>query len=421
MVGNRRSAAVVSLNENIKEIEDLANSAGIDVLYELIQRRKYPDPSTFIGKGKVNDLREILERRHVDVLLFNGDLKPSQHFNLEGGLGIECVDRVRLVLNIFKERANTAESMLQVERATLKYEIPFLREWIHNAKSGERPGFLAGGEYAIDVYYDLIRKRMNVIESRLSKLDRGLTQRREQRKKKGFNLVCLAGYTNAGKSSLLNVLANDTAPVDNKMFSTLSARTRTISNAHDDVLLTDTIGFLENLPYFMIESFKYTMNEIFSADLVLLVVDCSDSIDEMIRKVDSSIKILSPEVDSSRMVVVLNKTDLDSPSLEEKIQLVREATGCDEVVPVSARTGQGIENLMESISSHFRDECEIKLALPNLPDLGKIVSWLYETGTVRRIDYGGEVRLTIGCRDELKGQIVEKTKALGGRIIDESG
>jgi GTP-binding protein HflX len=421
IVRKRKSVVIVSLDDHTKEIEDLADSADFEVLYEIIQRKASPDPSTFVGKGKINDIQEALKKRHADALLFNGDLKPSQHFNLERTLRIECIDRVGLVLNIFKERANTAESMLQVERATLKYEIPFLREWTHNAKAGEHPGFLAGGGYAVDVYYDLIKKRMSVIDGELSRLDRGLEQRRKQRKRKGFNLVCFAGYTNAGKSSLLNALSDDTAPVDDKMFSTLSARTRRIEGRHNNILLTDTIGFLEDLPYFMIESFKYTMNEIFSADLVLLVADSSDSVNEMMRKMNACIQILFPEVDASRMIVVMNKIDLLDSEPDEKTRLVREVTGCTEIIPVSAVTKQGIDNLIGLISSHFQSGCEIELVFPNVPDVSKIVSWLYETETIRKIDYGDEVRLTIGCREESKNRIVEKAKGLGGRVINGIG
>jgi GTP-binding protein HflX len=421
MAERKRTAAIISLNDDVKELEDLADSANLDVLYEVIQRRAYPDSATFVGKGKASSLEEVLEKRHVDVLLFNGNLKPSQHFNLEKNLRIECVDRVRLVLNIFKERAKTAESKLQVERATLKYEIPFLREWIHNAKAGEHPGFLAGGEYAVDVYYDLIRKRMNVIDGELSRLGRSQELRREQRRKKGFGLVCFAGYTNAGKSSLLNVLTNDTTMVDNKMFSTLSARTRRADGLHGEILLTDTIGFLENLPYFMIESFRYTIDEIFSADLILLVVDSSDSDDEMMRKINASTQILFPEVDSSRIMVILNKTDLLSSNLDEKIRLIRDVTSFNEIIPTSTISKQGIENMIRLIASHFHKSCEIDLALPNVPDTARVVAWLYDTESVRSVDYGDEVRLSIGCREESRNRIIEKVKGIGGRVIEAPG
>lgn len=420
-VAERRSAAVVSLSGELKEIEDLAESADLEVLFEVIQKRSYPDPKTFVGKGRVADLKRILTGRYVDVVLFNGNLKPSQHFNLERTLGVECVDRVRLVLNIFKDRASTAESKLQVERATLKYEIPFLREWIHNAKSGERPGFLAGGEYAVDVYYDLIRKRMKIVEDELFRLGKGSTLRREQRRKKKFNLVCLAGYTNAGKSSILNTITKEVTIVDDRLFSTLSARTRRIDDSNDRILITDTIGFLENLPYFMIESFKYTLDEIFFADLVVLVVDSSDPVDEMLRKIDSCIRILYPEVDPSRMIVVLNKIDLIDSGLDQKLRLAREATKCSEIILMSTKSGDGTEDLVSAISSRFQNNCEIEVTLPSTCDIGKSVSWLYEAGEVHKVDYENEVHLTIVCSDENKGRIIEKVKTLGGRIVSESG
>ncbi len=416
-LAEKRSAAIVSLSENLKEIEDLARSAEYEVVFELIQMRRHADPKTFIGKGRAADLLGILKQRHVDVVLFNGDLKPSQHFNLERLLGLECIDRVRLVLNIFKERASTAESKLQVERATLKYEIPFLREWIHNAKSGERPGFLAGGGYAVDVYYDLIRKRMKVIDDELLRLGKGSTLRREQRRKKECRLVCLAGYTNAGKSSLLNRLTGENVLVDDRLFSTLSARTRRIEDITGVVLLTDTIGFLEDLPYFMIESFKHTLDEIFFADIILLVLDSSNSEDELLRKMESCSRILYPQVDPSRVIIVLNKIDLVDSGLERKVQLVMDAVMSGETILVSAKSGEGIENLIEAIKRRFRDECEMEVVLPNTSDVGRWVSRLCEIGSIRRIDYDDEVRLTVACTNVNRERIVEIVRKQGGRII----
>lgn len=414
----RRTAAIVGIDNNVREIEDLANSAGLDVVFELVQWRRRPDSSTYVGRGKLEDLKEILEKRKVDYVIINGNLKPSQHYNLEKNLGVECIDRIRLVLNIFKERAETTESRLQVERATLKYEIPFLREWIHNAKAGEHPGFMAGGEYAVDVYYDLIKKRMKIIDDELLRLSRGQEVRRGQRRKRGFALVCLAGYTNAGKSSLLNILGNDDAVVDNKMFSTLAARTRKINDTENDVLLTDTIGFLQDLPYFMIESFKYSIDEILSTDLVLLVVDASDSIEEIRRKVEASTKILFPKTGPADLIVALNKVDLVRGSTDEKVKIIRDLTGCASIVPISTVTREGIDQLIEKIDDRFKHDCAVKVKLPNTPESGSIVSWLYEIASVKNVEYGESVLLSLDCRERDLETILMRTRAAGGMAVD---
>jgi GTP-binding protein HflX len=414
----RRTAAIVSIDSNIREIEDLADSAGVDVIFELVQWRYRPDSSTYVGRGKLEGLKGILEKRKVDHVIINGNLKPSQHYNLEKNLGVECIDRIRLVLNIFKERAETTESRLQVERATLKYEIPFLREWIHNAKAGEHPGFMAGGEYAVDVYYDLIKKRMKIIDDELLRLSKGQEVRRGQRRKRGFALVCLAGYTNAGKSSLLNVLGNDDAVVDKSMFSTLAARTRKIDNTENDVLLTDTIGFLQDLPYFMIESFKYSIDEILSTDLVLLVVDASDSTEELRRKLEASTKILFPKIGPADLMVALNKIDLVEGGIDEKIEIVRDVTGCASIVPISTVSREGIDQLIEKIDYRFKHDCKVEVRLPNKAESGGIVSWLYEVATVKKVEYGESVLLSLDCRGRDLETILMRTRAAGGMAVN---
>ena len=174
----------------------------------------------FLGKGRIEDLKELLKKYPVDVALFNGRSKPSQHYALEKELGIECIDRIGLVLRIFSSHAYSREAQLQVLRARLHYEIPFLKEWIHNSKGGEHPGFLGSGGYETDAYYELIRRQLSRIEKELEKLKMDGDSRRRQRKKRGFHSIAIAGYTNAGKSSLLNALTGEKVIVEDRMFST---------------------------------------------------------------------------------------------------------------------------------------------------------------------------------------------------------
>jgi GTP-binding protein HflX len=340
------------LNEDVRELEELALSAGYTVIFEVIQRRERPEATTFVGRGKIEELKLLLSIRPVDLLLIDGILKPSQHFNLENSLKVECIDRVRLVLNIFTTRANDRESKLQVERAKLQYEVPLLKEWIHSAKAGEHPGFLGGGEYAVDVYYDLIKKRIKKIDEELKSINQSHVIRRGQRQKRGQALVSLAGYTNAGKSALLNALTGETVLVENRMFSTLSTTTRKIKDIGRTVLITDTIGFLDDLPTFVIEAFKNTIEEIFTADLVLLTVDSSETREEIKRKILTSKKILYPDLSPERVILVLNKIDVGPGRyLDEKV--LSEWIECSAVVKLSATTGEGIDSLIDLISEYF--------------------------------------------------------------------
>ncbi len=411
-----KKAAIVTLHTNLGELEELAESAGYEVLYEIVQRKDRPDPSTFVGKGKLSEIGDIIHVTPVDVVLINGSLKPSQHLNLERRLGVECVDRIRLVLNIFAIRASSREAKLQVERATLKYEIPFIREWIHNAKAGEHPGFLAGGEYEVDVYYDLIRKRMKGIDDELEGLRENQNYRRVQRRRRGFYLVGLVGYTNAGKSSLLNALTGEKTAVDGRMFSTLSSLTRKISELERNVLLTDTIGFLDDLPLFMIESFKNTIEDVLDSDLILLVLDASDSLEEMLRKMRTSLDILLPEVRLDNMVVALNKIDLVC-NPKEREELMKNLNGFGSVVQVSALTGEGLSTLRDEIGHRSAHPFGMEIEAPQSPESEALIHWLRGQAEIARVEYTGIVRIMIRYRMENRGRILDRVNLAKGKVV----
>jgi GTP-binding protein HflX len=384
------------LNEDVRELEELASSAGYTVIFEVIQRRERPEATTFVGRGKIEELKLILAARPIDMLLIDGVLKPSQHFNLESSLKVECIDRVRLVLNIFTTRANDRESKLQVERAKLQYEMPLLKEWIHSAKAGEHPGFLGGGEYAVDVYYDLIKKRIKKIEEELKAINQSHVIRRGQRQKRGQALISLAGYTNAGKSALLNVLTGGAVLVENRMFSTLSTTTRRIKDINRTILITDTIGFLDDLPTFVIEAFKNTIEEIFTADLVLLTVDSSESRDEIKRKILTSKKILYPDLSPEKVILVLNKID-KGPGRYLDESVLSEWMECSAVVKVSATTGEGIDSLMDLISGYFVPPHRFEIELPYSDRSENFISSLRELECLKVVRYDHTIHLLGAC------------------------
>jgi GTPase len=417
---NTTDAALVTLNDDIAELEELASSAGYRIVFETLQRRKHPSASTFVGKGKLEELKELLEAHPVKDLLINGDLKPSQHYLLENELKVEIIDRVRLVLNIFSTRAFSREAQLQVLRAKLLYEIPLLREWIHNSKGAEHPGFLGGGEYETDSYYEMIRRQISKINEELAKLVVEKELRRKQRKKRGFYAVTLAGYTNAGKSSLLNTLTGEKALVEDRMFSTLSTTTGKLEGINKQILLTDTIGFLRDLPHFLIESFKSTIDEIYTADLVLLVLDSSDQDEEFLRKLETSVQIIFPEVDATNLIVVLSKTD-KAFNIAQKLHLIAEKIPCRQVIKVSSLSRDGVDKLHDTIAQTFRYPCEMRFQVPQSTAVDSLISWLYDNTEVSEVSYGDRVTISIHCRDKDHAPIVRRIVDLGGTPISDEG
>lgn len=409
------------MSERVEEIEELARSAGYEIVYEIIQRRSKPDPTTFLGRGKIEEVRGVLNTRKVEALIINGDLKPTHHYILENGLKVECVDRIRLTLEIFMSRANSKESRLQVERARLKYEIPLLREWIHSAKMGEHPGFLGGGEYAVDVYYDFIKKRIRKIDEELQRDGEANNQKRLQRKRRGFNLISLAGYTNAGKSSLMNVLTGEKVLVEDRMFSTLSTTTKRLDGTSLPILLTDTIGFLHNLPPFVIEAFKNTVTEIFNADLILLIVDSSDDWMEVERKLSTSEKILFPDVEAERIFLVLNKTDrLDSLRRKELLENMRKRWQTPHIYLISTLTGEGVEALVDSIMARFSHRVQFELILPQTGGTESFLTWLRQKTSISLLEHANDVRV-VGACDEIDVKRIHKavTDLKGKMTLDD--
>ena len=407
---------LVSLTRDVSEITALVRSAGHDLVDTVVQLREAPDRRFFVGRGKLDELADRLEDSDVEVVLFNGELHPSQHYVLEKRLRRQCYDRLRLILEIFAERAHGREAKLQVELALLHYETPLLREWIHTGAEGERPGFMAGGEYRVDVYLETVKRRQRRIEEELELVRKERGRRRASRKDRGFHLVSLAGYANAGKSSMLNALTGERVLVEERMFSTLSTTTRAVSGSRR-VLLTDTVGFVDQVPFWMVEAFHSTFEEIYESDLVLLLVDAADPVGEILRKVRLAARTLLPRVPSDRIVPVLTKTDLVSPDRLEDIARLLEASEFHaRPLPTSTETRAGIPELGHAIAGRFAFPLEIVARLPVTPEGAAALSRLYGTAEVLHVDYGPrytEVRARCRAED------AERLEAIG-RIVSRA-
>ncbi len=320
-----RRVIVVSIRDDVDEITALVDSLRFELLDTIVQRRDHPDPRSYVGRGKAEEVRDAVKDLEADLVVVDDELKPSQVHNLQSVVDVEVFDRVRLILEIFTRRARSQEAKLQVELATLQHRIPLVKETINLLKKGERPGLLAGGEVGTHQYLREIRQRMAKIKRELDDIKRVRSVRRKHRRRRSFVTVGIAGYTNAGKTSALNMLTEAGAEVDSRYFSTLSPLSRTVEGVESRVLINDTVGFIEDLPPWLIEAFESTLEEVYDADLVVLVIDASEDMERVRNKVRTSLEIIKRDEDVPPILFLLNKVDLIFPSeLRSKVASLQE-------------------------------------------------------------------------------------------------
>jgi len=408
-----------------EEIRDLARAAGYAVAGEVTQTRT-EDPALCLGEGKVDELALLVADTETTTVVFDNELGPYQTYNLGNKLpeGVEVLDRFKLILDIFGQRAQTKTAQLQVELAELRYELPRAEAKSSLAKRDERPGFMGLGEYDESREQD-IKAQISRISDELERIERTEQHRREQRRESGFDLVALAGYTNAGKSTLLRRLAADldideneglhpdldsTAESENRLFTTLGTTTRRASFDRRDVLVTDTVGFISDLPHWLVESFKSTLSEVYRADLVLLVVDVSDPVEEIREKLVTSHDTLY-ERNEAPIVTVLNKIDRVD---DEELQHKREALAALAPAPVavSAKEGRNLDTLRERIDSELPDWRRERLVVPMTDDTMSLVSWVHDHGHVEAVDYGDQVTIDFEARPGVIEQARAKAREL---------
>ncbi|AKU07425.1 MULTISPECIES: GTPase HflX [Haloferax] len=406
---------------DLTEISDLARAAGYEVVGELTQTRE-EDAAFHFGEGKVGELASLVVREDAAAVVFDNRLGPYQTYNIAQKLpdDVEVIDRFTLILEIFGQRANTRKAQLQVELAELRYELPRAEAKASLAKRDERPGFMGLGEYDESREQD-IKAQISRIKNELDAIADKEETRREQRRESGFDLVALAGYTNAGKSTLMQRLAADlevgqnddlhpdldpTAESQDKLFTTLGTTTRRAETGKRDVLLTDTVGFVSDLPHWLVESFKSTLDSVYRADLVLLVVDASEPIEEMREKLVTSHDTLY-ERNEAPIVTVFNKVDkVEAEELEEKRAAL--SALAPNPVAVSGLTGENVEELADRVEGELPAWKRERLLLPMADDTMSLVSWLYDHAHVEAEEYEGE---QVHVEFEARPAIVEKARA----------
>ena len=336
----------------LEEAYMLIKTVGLEVVETFYIRK--PNPRYYISLYTSKKIRELIENSGINRVIIYDLVKPRQIINLAKELRVEIWDRTRLILEIFSIHAGSKEAKLQIELAKIKHELPLIREYIRQAKITELPGFLGPGRYAVDAYYRMLRSREAMIRRKLNKLKTRRIDRIRNRRNMGFTHVAITGYTSAGKTTLFNLLVGEQKPTGPEAFTTLHPKTKRAIIRGRDVLFTDTVGFIRSVPVEIIEAFHATLAEIVFSDLVLLVIDSSDSDSEILEKLETSIITLKKiGLTGIPIVIALNKIDLISPGeVSRKKELIENYTTTfyslvTDVVPVSALRGDGLDLLRE--------------------------------------------------------------------------
>ena len=383
----------------LEELRELARTAGVAPVGELVQHRAHPDPKTFVGKGKLTELKDEYGGSSAEVLLVDDELSPTQQRSLEDALKARVVDRTQLILDIFAQHARSAEGKLQVELAQLEYNLPRMRGmWQHLERLGGGVGTRGPGESQLESDRRIARTRVSLVKRRLRDLGVRRATRRKERQRASVPTIALAGYTNVGKSTLLNALTGSRASVDDRLFETLDPTTRAFEHDGKRYLVTDTVGFIRRLPTQLVEGFAATLEETLVADLVLHVADASLPEDRLRETIDAVHAVLSEiGADDVPLELVLNKVDLLDPLGRRRL-----AHAFPRALQISADSGEGLDVLQERVSELFSDRFEdVRLLVPY--EDGRYLAQLYGLGAPiaerRDTPEGVRVRARLPRRD----------------------
>jgi GTP-binding protein HflX len=365
-----------SIEDSLEELEALLETAGAGVETQLVQRRERPDPRTYLGSGRLAELKELVAATKPDLVAAATELTPGQQRHLEDALSVRVVDRTAVILDIFAQHAKTAEGKLQVELAQLEYS--YARQeglWQHLERLGGGVGTRGPGETQLESDRRLVRNRMGALRRRLRGVARSRETMRSRRAASATPRVALAGYTNAGKSSLMNALTGAGTSVDDALFETLDPTTRALEVDRHRILLSDTVGFVRDLPHLLVEAFMSTLDEVREADLLLHVADATES-DERRRLQAEAVASVLDEIGAGEIprVLVLNKIDrLDE---EERVALARRFP---DALLVSARTGRGLDGLRARLADLARSRLTpVDVTIPY--SRGELLSTVYSLG-----------------------------------------
>jgi GTPase len=362
--------------DELAELEELARTAGVEPVGRVVQHRRFPDPRSYVGKGKLEELKQAYGDASAEVLIADDELSPPQQRALENTLQARVVDRTQLILDIFAQHAVSAEGKLQVELAQLEYNLPRMRGmWQHLERLGGGVGTRGPGESQLETDRRLARRRVTLLRERLRKLSRQRDIRRKERRRTETPTVALAGYTNAGKSTLLNALTDAGVSVRDRLFETLDPVTRGFEQEGRRYLVTDTVGFVRRLPHQLVEGFAATLEETLVADLVLHVVDGSASEQQLVEQI-AAVDAVLREIGATDLPIELVVNKIDAVDTLGRRRL---ANRYPDALQISALSGEGLDDLRARVAERFGERFErVRLLLPY--DEGGRLNELYALG-----------------------------------------
>jgi GTP-binding protein HflX len=387
----KRGVSKWDLQDSLEELAELANSAGAEVVDTITQKLERPTAPYYIGKGKAESLKPALQDRQVTSVIFDDELSPAQGRNLENLLSRKVLDRTQLILDIFAQRARSREGRLQIELAQLQYLLPRLtRMWHHLSRQTGGIGTRGPGETQLEVDRRRVQERIARLERELESVRKTRAVQRQGRKRHQWPVAAVVGYTNAGKSTLLNLLTGADLLAENKLFATLDPTTRSFVLPNKQrVLLTDTVGFLRKLPHTLIESFKATLEEVSEADLLIHVVDLSHPrVEDQMEAVDKVIKEL--DAFGKQTLIVFNKID----NLRNRELASSSVTRFPGSVAISARTGEGVNKLVQALQdalSAWRLRSRFKIPATE----SALIAEIHRVGHVLELQYEGDGALIV--------------------------
>ncbi len=395
-----------AVQDSLDELRELVRTAGAEVLEVITQTRDKPDPATFIGKGKAAEIAELCKQKSANLVVFDDDLTPAQGRNLGEMMGekIKVLDRTEIILDIFAQRARTREGKLQVELAQLEYMLPRLTGlWTHLSRQRAGAGARGPGEMQLEVDRRRVQEKITRLHRELEEVRKNRRIERSGRQRLHWPVVSLIGYTNTGKSTLLNALTGANVLAEDKLFATLDPTTRKVRLPNNqNILLSDTVGFLRKLPHGLVESFKATLEEVAEADMLLHVVDVSHpQAHDQIKAVEVVLEEIGAT--GKPTVLALNKRDKiapDSPTLEKFLREHPRA------VPISAKNNDNLNELLDEIANRLTDRrVNVTLAIPQ--DRAKTIALIYRSGhvTARQEDGDGKVVLEAQIPKVIAGEL----------------